>query len=148
MKTALLLLSFLAGTVSAQELANTVPANSSFQSGIPVYVDGGWYGNGPGVQQAVRVGPGNLYWVPGYLPGFPSAHVYSPRVVNVPCKSISGGILCSGFSIHSQQVGNRGEFILFRPVIEKQVQQKVLVYKTTVIETPPPLPLLKKKIRQ
>lgn len=69
-----------------------------------------------GSEKASYWGDG-LYYVPGYYPGYPTAQVLWPRMVEVPCtKNPNGSILCQGFSILSQQVGYRGDFILFKPV--------------------------------
>ena len=97
-----------------------------------------------------------LYYVPGYYPGFPTAATLWPRMVEVPCiKNADGSLSCHGYSVLAQQAGNRGEFILFKPVIEQPAAPVVQTQSppvTIIVQSccpkKEPLPLIKKKIRQ
>jgi len=115
------------------------PSNKTLGSTIGMY-----WGNG-------------LFFVPGYLPGYPTAGVLWDRVIDVNCKKVVGGLYCDGSTLHNQQVGNRGEYILYRPVIQ-DTPVTVVEKQTSVIEKPiiikenscscKQLPLVTKKIRE
>lgn len=135
---------------SAPEAVNNQPAvfikNEQMGSGAPaVQVTMGssiaqYWGDG-------------LYFIPGYYPGYPTAAVMWPRVIEVPCvKNDDGSLSCQGYEIYSQQAGNRGEFILFKPVIQapaKPVAPTIVeIHNKCGCCEQKPLPVIKKKIRQ
>jgi hypothetical protein len=112
------------------------PSDKTFGSTIGMY-----WGNG-------------LFFVPGYLPGYPTAAVLWDRVIDVNCKKVVGGLSCDGSALHDQQVANRGEYILYRPVIqnppvkviEKPIEKTIIIKDNSC--SCKPLPLVTKKIRE
>jgi hypothetical protein len=122
-------------TFENMQMGTGQPSNNTSGSTIGMY-----WGNG-------------LFFVPGYLPGYPTAGVLWVRVINVNCQKVVGGLSCDGSALHSQQINNRGEYILYRPVIKNTpVVVKTVIEKTTVIKEDSckcnSLPLVTKKIRE
>jgi hypothetical protein len=73
----------------------------------------------------------NVYHVPQYMPGFPTAATLWPRVVEVPCRRVGAGLQCDGYN-WTPRMG-RAEYLFFVPV---------LVSGTPVsITDPPPAPV-------
>lgn len=69
----------------------------------------------PGYENATFV-LNDVYHVPQYLPGLPTAASIWPRVIDVPCTRLpSGGLRCQGYS-WSPAMG-RAEYLYFRPVL-------------------------------
>lgn len=144
---------------AASAWAQTVPAGS-YDNSPAVFIQNEQLGSGAplpsvtvGSELASYWGDG-LYYVPGYYPGYPTAGVMWPRMVEVPCtKNQDGSLSCHGYSILAQQAGNRGEFILFKPVIQQPVVAAAPAAPVTIVVNSccpkqEPLPVLKKKIRQ
>lgn len=144
---------------AASAWAQTVPAGS-YDNAPAVFIKNEQLGSGGplpsvtvGSEQAIYWGDG-MYYVPGYYPGYPTAGVMWPRMVEVPCtKNQDGSLSCHGYSVLAQQAGNRGEFILFKPVIQKPVVAAAPVAPVTIVVNSccpehKSLPVLKKKIRQ
>ncbi len=102
-----------------------------------------------GTTKAYYWGDG-LYFVPGYMPGWPTAATMWPRVVTVKCvKETDGTIHCDGYEIRDQQIQHRGEYILFRPIIVDPPKPPVVVTACPPPMKPiDPLQLLDKSIRQ
>jgi len=63
-------------------------------------------------ENALKVG-NDLYFVPQYMPGFPTAATIYPRVVSVPCSKTAKGMDCKGYN-WSPAMG-RGEYLMFTP---------------------------------
>jgi hypothetical protein len=81
--------------------------------------------------QAQETYPGSgLYHSSDYMPGYPTASPIFPRVVDVPCTKGDKGITCDGFN-WSPSMG-RGEYLLLRPLIPKEVPV------VAVVPPPPP----------
>lgn len=81
---------------------------NTFGSGSPDGEPGG-YENGEMVFN-------DVYHVPQYLPGYPTAATIWPRVIDVPCTRAAGGELqCQGYNWLPKF--GRGEYLFFRPVI-------------------------------
>ena len=57
----------------------------------------------------------NIYHVPQYLPGFPTAATLWPRVVEVPCRRAGAGLQCEGYN-WTPRMG-RAEYLFFVPVL-------------------------------
>jgi hypothetical protein len=58
----------------------------------------------------------DVFHVPQYLPGWPTARSIWARVVDVPCAALaSGGLRCQGYS-WTPALG-RAEYLYFRPVL-------------------------------
>ena len=75
----------------------------------------------------------HVYHVPQYMPGYPTAAVIYPRVIEVPCKQTNNVITCKGYN-WSPELG-RGEYLMIRPIRE---QQPKVVTNTIVKEVPGP----------
>ncbi len=158
MKYVIALLTLFSASAFGQELSNT-PLNQSTLTSAPynVYIQNERMGSGVqtqntnGYTKAYYWGDG-LYSVPRYLPGIGTAHMGWSRNISVKCVQQGSNVVCDGYTIQSQQEQNRGEWILFHPVIETTPKTEVInrYYQTTVIREQPiqPLPMLHKKIRQ
>lgn len=69
----------------------------------------------PGYENATLV-LNDVYHVPQYLPGLPTAASLWPRVIDVPCTVLpSGALRCRGYS-WTPAMG-RAEYLYFRPVV-------------------------------
>jgi hypothetical protein len=106
------------------------------------------YGSGmpsvPGTQgtpvvketQASSALPDGLYYVPQYLPGYPTAAVIFPRVIDVSCvRAKAGNVSCEGYNWLPEY--GRGEYLLIRPTV-----------KETPIQITPPVKIVKKKPKE
>lgn len=61
--------------------------------------------------------PDGLFYVPQYLPGYPTAAVIFPRVIDVNCIQKDGGpVKCEGYN-WMPELG-RGEYLLVRPNVK------------------------------
>jgi len=80
----------------------------------------------------------NIYHAPQYMPGYPTAAVIYPRVIDVQCTKSTTGLNCRGYN-WLPELG-RGEYLMFRPVVveaAKPVIQTVTVPGPTVyVEVP------------
>lgn len=74
-----------------------------------------------------------IYFTPQYLPGFPTAATIWPRVVDVKCKKIGIDTVCDGYQWRPEY--GRGEYLMFRPVIQKQ--QPLAKPRIVYVEVPP-----------
>lgn len=75
--------------------------------------------------QEVAVKWGNdISHAPQYMPGYPTAATLFPRVVDVPCTKTASGVVCGGYSLLPEM--GRGEYLLFRPVVVKESEVKVV----------------------
>lgn len=68
----------------------------------------------PGVENATAV-YNNIYHAPQYLPGFPTAATIWPRVIEVLCRQVEGGLQCDGYN-WTPRMG-RGEYLYFTPIV-------------------------------
>jgi hypothetical protein len=80
-----------------------------------------------GTEKAVPVGDG-MYFLPQYLPAYPTAAPIWPRVVRLKCKQMPTGIVCDGF--HWTPDLGRGEYLYVIPEVEQPA--------------PPPPPVIEK----
>ncbi|MDB5914249.1 MAG: hypothetical protein JWP22_2924 [Ramlibacter sp.] len=84
---------------------------------FPVEIERHAYGSGEpgqaGFENALAV-ENNIYHVPQYLAGYPTARTLWPRVVEVPCTSVSAVTRCRGYN-WTPAMG-RSEYLYFRPV--------------------------------
>jgi len=72
----------------------------------------------PGLERAESI-TNDLYSVPNYLPGYPTAASIWPRVINVNCdRQLSGAIICNGYDVNTAMIG-RGEYIYIKPIIHE-----------------------------
>ena len=95
-----------AGTVSI--------AHDALGSGTPGAV---------GFELAVPVLSNDIYFVPQYMPAFPTAATIWPRVVEVPCIKTAQGLQCDGYKWLPKM--GRGEYLFFTPVyVEVQKKKK------------------------
>lgn len=67
-----------------------------------------------GYEQATAV-YGNIYHVPQYLPGFPTAATIWPRAIEVPCHQGGLELECDGY--YWNPAMGRGEYLFFIPVV-------------------------------
>jgi hypothetical protein len=94
------------------------------------------YGSGPQDQsktaQAIETYPGSgLYHIPDYMPGYPTAAVIFPRVVDVNCVKTKDGLICDKFN-WQPSIG-RGEYIFIRPhVVESP--KPIVIYREVPIK--------------
>lgn len=105
--TLALLLGVAAGPLAAAE--NLKIERVPFGSGVQ---------NAQGTENASPVGDLQVWHVPQYMPGFPTAATIWPRVVEVRCVDD----LCEGYAI-TPQMGS-GEYLFFRPIYEKSGEKK------------------------
>ena len=80
------------------------------------------------ITSAEETYPGSgLYSVPSYMPGYPTAGVIYPRVIDIKCiEAASGKVDCDGYN-WSPSMG-RGEYLLVHPVITKASAPKPTIY--------------------
>lgn len=157
MKRAILLFFFSTAAFAQTSLTNAPLEQDSVNAPYNVYIQDERMGSGvqtqntKGYEKAWYWGDG-LYSVPRYLPGFATAHMGWSRSISVPCKQEGSIIVCSGYTILSQQAQDRGEWILFHPVVEAltPVAPPQIIEKTVIVKEPcsGQLPDLNKKIRQ
>jgi hypothetical protein len=77
--------------------------------------------------------PDNLVHVPGYLPGYPTAAIVWPRIVDVACRDDGGKVLCNGYNINQYTAG-RGEYLFSNPVMVPPVSAIAPVIEYPVLE--------------
>ncbi len=139
----------------AHELTNA-PLEQQHLTDAPynVYIDSATMGSGPQdkhvAEKAWYWGNG-LYSIARYIPGSGTAHMAWSRAIDVKCTESDGKVLCDSFTILSQQGQNRGEWILFHPIIDRPVPPVapvVTVIHETTNSCPCTVPILKKHIRQ
>lgn len=86
-----------------------------------------------GYENAERV-LNDIYHVPQYLPGSPTAATIWPRVIDVPCaRASSGELLCQGYEWLPKF--GRAEYLFFRPVL---VAAPASVVRSPERPEPPP----------
>lgn len=119
-------------------LAVVMLAAGSVSADPIIYIQQRAYGSGtpsvPGTQGtpvAVRTAttsalPDGLYYAPQYLPGYPTAAVIFPRVIEVNCTktNIGGEVACDGYNWLPEY--GRGEYLLIRPVVRELTPIKVV----------------------
>ena len=71
-----------------------------------------------------------IYHVPQYMPGYPTAAVIFPRVVDVECKQNGSTLLCKGY--HLLPEDGRGEYLMIHPVVREEPKPSVVVVEKTV----------------
>lgn len=79
-------------------LGSGEPGQDGFENAVPVAIDE------------------NVYHVPQYLPGFPTAATLWPRIVHVRCRQTPSLLQCDGY--HWTPAMGRAEYLYFVPVIE------------------------------
>ena len=101
MKKLLTLMLFAASCSTVVASANTVIERTPLGSGTPGM---------SGLENAYAMPNDMLFFVPQYMPGFPTAATIWPRVVTVNCKVVDGNSQCEGYE-WSPKMG-RGEYVL------------------------------------
>ena len=66
----------------------------------------------------------DIFHAPQYMPGYPTAAVLYPRVVDVECVRAVSGLNCKGYN-WLPELG-RGEYLMIRPVIKEVPEPKVI----------------------
>lgn len=74
---------------------------------------------------------GNIFHAPQYMPGYPTAAVLYPRVVDVQCKRTINGLQCKGYN-WLPELG-RGEYLMIRPILVEE-PKPVVINNTTIKE--------------
>ena len=116
--------------LSTSALATEVHISSEpFGSGSPG-------GNQAGYEAAGKVAEG-VYHAPQYMPGYPTAAVIYPRVIEVQCDHNDKNVEvveCDGY--HWKPEYGRGEYLFFTraPVVEAPVP--IVIEKTTEVQVP------------
>jgi hypothetical protein len=116
----------LAGIASAQV---TVQRNE-FGTGTP----GINAGSEPANEWAENSG---IYFVPQYLPGYPTSATIWPRVIDVDCVANgTGRLACKGFNWLPEM--GRAEYLMVRPrLVQPVVQQQPKIIERTIIKEVP-----------
>lgn len=89
-------------------LADVVIENRLLGSGLQ---------NEAGYSQAKEVYPSMLH-VPQYMPGYPTAAVIWPRVIDVNCSQDGFNLKCEGYNWLPTY--GRGEYLMIRPVRKEE----------------------------
>jgi hypothetical protein len=106
----------LLGIVSAQDV---VILKNEAGTGTPDVVNGT-----PGEFADSWDNSRHIYHVPQYMPGYPTAAVIFPRVVDVECEKSNAQIVCKGY--HLMPEDGRGEYLMIHPVM-KEEQKPILI---------------------
>ena len=88
-----------------------------------------------GLENAVQWG-NDIYHAPQYMPGYPTAAILYPRVVDVECSREVTGLACKGYN-WLPELG-RGEYLMFRPVVKVEPDPKVIT-QLIIKEVPGPV---------
>ena len=67
----------------------------------------------------------DIFHAPQYMPGYPTAAVLYPRVVDVECVRAVNGLNCKGYN-WLPELG-RGEYLMIRPVVKEAPKPVVIV---------------------
>ncbi len=73
---------------------------------------------------ALPVLQNDIYHVPQYMPAYPTAATIWPRIVDVKCTKQGDDLKCDGYEWLPEY--GRGEYLFFRPVIDKPVAPVVV----------------------
>jgi len=112
----------IAGIVSAQDV--TV-SRENLGSGTPGFT---------GLENTTQW-DNNIFHAPQYMPGYPTAAVLYPRVVEVPCERKDGKLECKGYN-WLPKLG-RGEYLMIKPVVI-EAQKPQIITNTVIKEVPGP----------
>ncbi len=112
----------LAGSVLAQEVNVSREASGSGQPGTTGYENAKKWDN-------------DIFHAPQYMPGYPTAAVLYPRIVEVQCKRSGSLLVCKGYN-WTPDMG-RGEYLMVRPVIVPEVKPTVVTNTVTIIKEVP-----------
>ena len=85
-------------TIERLPLGSGEPGQAGFENAQPVAIDE------------------NVYHVPQYLPGFPTAATLWPRIIQVRCRQTPSLLQCDGYQW--VPAFGRAEYLYFVPVIE------------------------------
>jgi hypothetical protein len=131
MKQALVIaLLLISSSVLAQQQREVRIERRALGSGTPAIT------NTVGIERAVPVADNYLH-APQYLPGYPTAAVIWPRVVEVNCIEDAGKLNCDGYNWRPDL--GRGEYLFIVPRIAKPPQ---------VIEKPIPFVVEREVVRE
>lgn len=123
----------LAGSVLAQEVTVSREPLGSGQPGAT------------GTENATKW-DNNILHAPQYMPGYPTAAVLYPRVVDVQCTKSITGLNCKGYN-WTPDMG-RAEYLMIRPVVTviPDVVPTLIISSVAIKEVPVKLELTTKKI--
>jgi len=85
----------------------------------------------------------NIFHAPQYMPGYPTAAVLYPRVIDVECVRATNGLNCKGYN-WLPELG-RGEYLMIRPVVKETPKPTVVVVPGPVREVLVEVPAKAKK---
>jgi len=119
-------------------------AGVAFANAPPILIQEHSFGSGlpgsTGATQSTSSLPDGLFYAPQYLPGYPTAAIIWPRVIDVNCTTIpTGEVKCDGYNWVPEY--GRGEYLLIRPTIVQPIEPKVI----EVVLPQPPRVIKKKK---
>lgn len=118
---ALALLGAGALVASPAARAQAATANAALAPASDVSIQRNTFGSGspdgePGGYENGQMVFNDIYHVPQYLPGYPTAATIWPRVIDVPCtREPNGELQCQGYNWLPKF--GRGEYLFFRPVV-------------------------------
>lgn len=104
--------------------------------------------NQTGVENAVKW-DSNVYHVPQYMPGYPTASTIFPRVIDLACTQTGSVVNCNGYS-WAPNMG-RGEYLMVRPVITESPKPIIVtntIVKEVFVTVPTTIPVTEKKIKE
>lgn len=116
---------------SCSAIADTVINNAPLGSGTP----------GLNNAEIAYAMPDNMFFAPQYLPGYPTAAIIWPRVVQVSCEVKNGVRTCDSYN-WAPKLG-RGEYLFFVPVVKPAPPAPIVVTNTiervTTVTVPAPV---------
>lgn len=83
-----------------------------------------------GLENASHVSNG-MYFVPQYMPGYPTAATIFPRAVEVDCETVDGQVKCDGYN-WTPNLG-RGEYLFIVPKPKAPIAPVAVVVKETTV---------------
>ena len=122
------------GIVFAQQVNITRESLGSGQPGMS------------GVENATKW-DNDIFHAPQYMPGYPTAAIIYPRIVEVQCTKSQNGLSCKGYN-WTPDMG-RAEYLMIRTTVTPEVTPPtpiILTNTVTVIKEVPALEITKKKI--
>jgi len=133
----LILIAALIGFAGSALAQSVTVSREAYGSGQP---------NATGVENATKW-ENDIYHAPQYMPGYPTAAIIYPRIVDVQCtKSVTYGTLqCKGYN-WSPEMG-RGEYLMIHTVIT-QPPAPVVITNTVTNTIVREIPVTTKKIAE
>jgi hypothetical protein len=67
----------------------------------------------------------DIFHAPQYMPGYPTASILYPRIVDVECIRLPNGLNCKGYNWMPEM--GRGEYLMVRPIIKESPKPVVII---------------------